>query len=101
MNRYSRGQIEKTLRTFHQRLAIAKDTKMNLADSSQRQRFVTMLEAAEKAAARGHVPKGESDFIDQMREKFDSREDATDLGMTPWSPTLKQWNWLHNIVSML
>lgn len=102
MNRYNRSQIEHTLATFrHRNDNIQKETNMNLADASQCQRFVTMLTKCTEAETRnpGVLREWEREFVESLREKFNTREDALDLGVTPWSPTLKQWNELHNIAS--
>ena len=40
-------------------------------------------------------------FVESMREKFDSRADAEDLGAEPWNPTIKQWNHLFDIAEGL
>jgi hypothetical protein len=72
---------------------------MNLAQTTNRNRFVTMLEKAEEGAR--FLTDWEQTFVRDMRTSFNSREDAEDLGQTPWSPTMNQWNTLHGIVSTL
>lgn len=71
----------------------------NLADSLQRAQFVKKLEACEKY--RNHLTDSEYKFIEDMREKFDGREDDTDMGLSPWNPTSSQLNWLSAIAGRL
>lgn len=52
--------------------------------------FVARLEACEKA----QLSDWERGFIKGMRERFESREDAQDMGILEWNPTVKQWNQL-------
>lgn len=66
----------------------------NLADSLQRQKFVEKLEACEKSNL---LSDWEWSFISNMRENFDSREDALDLGCTPWNPSANQINTLDEV----
>jgi hypothetical protein len=72
----------------------------NLADSSTSTKFVSMLEKAESNAGT-LLNNWESEFVSEMRGSFNSREDAIDLGIQPWNPTVKQWNTLHDIASKL
>lgn len=61
-------------------------------------KFVLMLDACETHARRSNqFDDWERSFIESMREKFNSREDAFDFGLTPWSPTSNQWNTLKNL----
>ena len=75
---------------------------MNLAHTDNSKRFVAMLEKCE-AWGYGKVAltPWEARFISDMRNNFDARETQADLGMTPWSPTMNQWNTLHGIASKL
>jgi hypothetical protein len=61
---------------------------------AQRQ-FVEKLEACERNLYRLDDPS--SQFIKDMRERFNSREDADDLGLKRWSPSVRQLNYLNNI----
>jgi hypothetical protein len=67
----------------------------NLADSNMRSQFVKKLEACEKF--RNHLDDWEQKFADDMREKFDGRDDDVDLGVSPWNPSANQWNTLSEI----
>lgn len=67
----------------------------NLADSLQCRQFVEKLEACEKTQA--HLTNWEVEFIRDMRESFNSREDAIDLGCNPWNPSANQYNTLCEI----
>ena len=74
--------------------------KKDLADSGNCGKFVRMLEKAEKFSG-NLMNNWESEFVSQMRTSFETREDALDMGLTPWNPTVNQWNTLHGIVSKL
>lgn len=73
---------------------------MNLADERNRSKFVAMLEKCEPHVDRV-LDNWESKFVSDMRERFDARDDMLDMGMTPWNPTVSQWNTLHGIASKL
>jgi hypothetical protein len=81
-------------------IGMANNGMKNLADSSTSTKFVSMLEKAE-AAAGTLLNNWESEFVSEMRTQFETREQAIDLGVQPWNPTVKQWNTLHTIVSAL
>lgn len=71
---------------------------MNLADSRNCGIFVTRLERCERAGKmNGRLTDWERNFIADLRDNFDSREDAEDMGMTPWNPSTNQWNTLFEI----
>jgi hypothetical protein len=74
--------------------------QMNLASSDNRTRFLKMLDKAERHVD-AELTEWESAFVKDMRRWFNTREDAEDLGQTPWSPSVNQWNTLHGIVSKL
>jgi hypothetical protein len=61
--------------------------------------FTDKLGAIEYAQAKGRIDlaEWEEQFVKNMREQFDRRDDDTDFGLTPWSPTRKQWNMLSQI----
>jgi hypothetical protein len=61
--------------------------------------FTRKLGAIEYAQASGRIDlhPWEEQFVKDMRERFDHRNDDTDFGLTPWSPTRKQWNMLSEI----
>lgn len=66
----------------------------NLADSHMREQFVRRLETCETSRNRDLLDQWEVTFVEGLRKRFDSREDAIDMGITPWSPSVKQWNQL-------
>jgi hypothetical protein len=68
----------------------------NLADSLQCKQFVAKLEKCE-AISDNLLSQWESTFIQDMREKFETRETMIDLGMNPWNPTANQINTLSEI----
>lgn len=63
----------------------------NLANATNCELFVRRLEICERSNALNDT---ESEFIRDMRRRFESREDALDMGANPWSPTSNQWNYL-------
>lgn len=65
----------------------------NICDALLRRQFVGALETCE-AAGYGVLTEWDLQFVEGLRKRFDSREDAEDLGITPWSPSAKQWNLL-------
>lgn len=67
----------------------------NLSDSLQCTTFVRRLEFVEGLGMQ--LREWESNFVKDMRRLFETREDAMDQGMTPWSPSVKQWNTLIDI----
>lgn len=67
----------------------------NLADSLQCNTFVTKLVACERRV--NEMSDWERQFISDMREKFDMREDQLDMGVNPWNPSSTQWNTLGEI----
>lgn len=73
----------------------------NLADSHMREQFVRKLEACEAPLALRHASDWERRFISDLREHFEGREDAIDLGCVPWNPTSNQWNTLSEIAGKL
>lgn len=56
--------------------------------------FAGRLQYLEKASG---LTDWESKFVEDMREKFNSREDAEDLGCPVWNPTVNQYNTMHDI----
>jgi hypothetical protein len=71
---------------------------MNLADSTVCAKFVVMLERAERMSKQNaRLTDWELTFVNDMRDRFDAREDQSDMGMQPWNPTTSQWNTLHEI----
>lgn len=64
----------------------------NLSDSHLRETFVRKLEYCENHKA--GLDDWSRDFLVGIRKRFESREEAEDFGVTPWSPTVKQWNQL-------
>lgn len=76
-------------------LQLELEMSVNICDSLQRETFLRKLGACEYAAAsRGDFDEWEQKFIRDMRERYNTREDNTDFGLSPWSPTRKQWNLL-------
>lgn len=72
--------------------------RMILSQGNNLAKFVTRLEKCESAVATRHdVTTWESDFVASLREYFESREDAQDLGLPEWNPTVNQWNTLSEI----
>lgn len=67
----------------------------NISDSLQCRNFLKMLTKCEDESRQ--LNQGEDRFVAQMRESFEAREDQIDLGITPWNPTVSQWNWLSDI----
>lgn len=67
----------------------------NICDSLQCTRFVKALEGCEKGQVR--LSEYEWSFVCDLRRNFDAREDQKDMGLTPWNPTVKQWNWLMDL----
>lgn len=72
---------------------------MQLADSGNLIRFTKLLEKAERTVSFGAANESESKFVAEMRDRFETREQALDLGCQPWNPTMKQYNWLHTIAN--
>lgn len=72
---------------------------MNLADSTNCAKFSAMLTTATTHLR--FLSDWEEKFVTDMEDKFSERETQVDLGMTPWNPTVNQWNTLHGIVSKL
>lgn len=71
-------------------------TMVNLAVPGKANTFVncyTML-LDWNAATNNGLREFELDFVESMKEKFESREAALDLGVTPWNPTTKQYLYL-------
>lgn len=63
----------------------------NISDSLMRKKFVEYLERCESS----NMPdEWEARFVRDMRDKFEDRERMSDLGMTPWNPSVNQWNTL-------
>lgn len=62
----------------------------NLADCKTIERFVDRLTRCEKY---DHL-LSDSDvrFVERLRESFDTREAAIDLGCNPWNPAADDWN---------
>ena len=71
----------------------------NLADNFIRNNFVQKLTLCEEAIQRRsyRLDEWEQQFIGDLRERFDSREDAEDMGLAPWNPTVSQMNTLTEI----
>lgn len=68
-------------------------------DAFAQKDFVQKLERAESYAKRSNLlTEWEQEFISDLRTKFDSREDADDLGLKRWEPSAKQLNCLDDIV---
>lgn len=63
----------------------------NLADSLMRRKFVEKLEQCERKTLKNDW---EERFVNDMRERFEAREDMIDLGVSPWNPSANQWNTL-------
>lgn len=64
----------------------------NIADSLLCKQFVERLSLCEKR--KDSFSSWERDFISNLRNMFDGREDAMDMGVTPWNPSVNQWNTL-------
>jgi hypothetical protein len=64
----------------------------NISDNHQCDLFLAKLRICERNVSR--MSDWEQKFVGDIREKFESREDAFDLGLTPWSPSANQWNTL-------
>lgn len=71
----------------------------NLADSFIRSNFVQKLTLCEEAIERRsyRLNEWEQRFVADLRERFNSREDAEDLGLAPWNPSVSQMNQLTEI----
>lgn len=67
----------------------------NLADSHMRESFVRSLEKCESYGMQ--VSEWESNFIKDIRMRFEGREDLEDMGLPAWNPTANQWNTLKGI----
>lgn len=65
---------------------------VNLSDSFQCNLFLTRLVHCERHV--NSMSDWEQEFVTGMRERFDSREEAIDLGCTAWNPTTNQMNTL-------
>jgi hypothetical protein len=72
---------------------------MNLANQTMRESFLEKLERCE--ANINMMPDYEAGFIRDMRRKFDERETQEDLGINPWNPSARQWNFLTHIYDMV
>lgn len=68
---------------------------VNLSDSLQCSNFLTKLVALERV--KHLLSDWEQDFIEQMRTNFEERDSQLDLGITPWTPSAKQWNTLSEL----
>lgn len=69
---------------------------INLASQTVREIFLNHLTHIE-LHGRNLITEYDREFVNDMRSKFNSREDAEDLGCTPWSPSRNQWNFLINV----
>lgn len=67
-----------------------------LCDSGIRAKFLNMLQHCERLPTHT-LNDWEVDFIRDLRSRFDKRDDDVDFGLTPWSPSVRQWNSLHEI----
>lgn len=70
---------------------------MPLLTGSQLERFVRRLEHLEAPHRQVSLSEWERQFVKDMREKFESRETAEDLGCQVWNPSVSQWNTLSEI----
>lgn len=68
-------------------------TSMDLANTDTRKRWDSMLAKA-GAAPYGVLTQFEQEFVDSMIQH-------TNHDTPIWNPSLKQWNFLHQIVSTL
>lgn len=71
----------------------------NLANPVLLDQFVARLERAERFW--DMLSLYDAKFIGEMRDRFESREQSEDLGVQPWSPSAKQWNYLISITESL
>lgn len=69
---------------------------INLAKSDNLVKFVNKLSQLEQANT-NLLNDWERNFIKDLRKKFDTREDAQDLGISEWNPSVSQWNMLGEI----
>lgn len=69
----------------------------NISDSLMHRKFTDNLDAATKYQATQYVSQWEDKFVDDIREKYESRDVMMDMGLTPWNPTARQWNTLAEI----
>lgn len=42
---------------------------------------------------------GQRTFVRSMQLGIENREESRHLTGNPWNPTVKQWNWLHDLVA--
>lgn len=68
----------------------------NICDATMNARFVKMLTHCEQLPP-FVTSAWEKQFVSDMRSSFDERETQSDLGMTMWNPSVKQWNELSNL----
>lgn len=68
----------------------------NICDSVQCARFVRMLEHCEGLSPYA-MTDWEKQFVSDLREKFDHRDQDEDMGVSPWQPSVNQWNTLHEL----
>lgn len=71
---------------------------MNLSAGNNLAEFVAMLTACEESNMLDAWSRG---FVNSLRDRFETRESAIDLGCNPWNPSMNQWNTLHGIWSAL
>ena len=67
----------------------------DLNDPFMNSKFESKLEQCEASDHR--LSDWERNFIESLRERYDSREAMEELGHDGWSPTVKQWNQLSSI----
>lgn len=70
---------------------------MILADQHTLTMFVARLLVCEEAVRLNLLSNWKIGFVSDIRDKFDSRESAMDLGVSPWNPTKSQWDMLAEI----
>jgi hypothetical protein len=63
----------------------------------QLSQFTAKLQRAESPMASRWLTEWELKFVEDIRSKFNTREDAEDLGCPVWNPTSSQWNTLSDI----
>ena len=75
---------------------------MNTPQMDKLTKFANMLTKVEAEIQKSNFfTDYECSFVADMREKFDGRDAQLDLGTTAWIPSLKQYNFLHGLWSVL
>lgn len=72
-------------------------SRVNIEGGLQKKWFLTALT---KCQGLIHIlDDTEERFVNQMADMYATRADSISLGLQPWQPTIKQFNWLREIAN--